>query len=56
MLGLTAATVAALCILMYFFIERALRPTGDIVAGLHWLAAGDLSAAFPLSELPSCKE
>jgi two-component system, NarL family, sensor histidine kinase UhpB len=47
MLGFSAATIAALCILMYFVIERALRPTEDIVAGLNRLAAGDLKCRLP---------
>ena len=54
MLGLSAATIVALCILVYFVIERALRPAGDIVGALHQLAMGNLKcrlSPFRLSEL-----
>lgn len=54
MLGLSAATITALCILVYFVIERALRPAGDIVGALHQLAMGNLRCRLPpfrLSEL-----
>ncbi len=51
MLGLSAATIAALCILVYFVIERALRPTKDVLAGLNRLAAGDLSCRLPPFQL-----
>jgi two-component system sensor histidine kinase UhpB len=54
LLGLSAATIAALCILVYFVIERALRPAGDIVGALHQLALGNLRCRLPpfrLSEL-----
>ncbi len=54
MLGLAAATIVALCILVYFVIERALRPAGDIVGALHQLAIGNLRCRLPpfrLSEL-----
>jgi two-component system, NarL family, sensor histidine kinase UhpB len=47
MLGLSTATVAALCILVYFVVERALRPTNDVLAGLNRLAAGDLKCRLP---------
>ena len=54
MLGLSAATIAALCILVYFVIERALRPARDIVGALNQLALGNLKCRLPpfrLSEL-----
>ena len=54
MLGLSAATITALCILVYFVIERALRPAGNIVGALHQLAIGNLRCRLPpfrLSEL-----
>ena len=51
MLGLSAATIAALCILVYFVIERALRPTKDVLTGLNRLAAGDLSCRLPPFQL-----
>jgi len=47
MLGLSAATIAALGILVYFVVERALRPTRDVVSGLNRLAAGDLKCRLP---------
>jgi len=47
MLGLFAATIGALGILVYFVVERALRPTGDVVGGLNRLAAGDLKCRLP---------
>ena len=47
MLGLSAATIGALGILMYFVVERALRPTRDVVSGLNRLAAGDLKCRLP---------
>ena len=47
MLGLSAATVGALGILVYFVVERALRPTRDVVSGLNRLAAGDLKCRLP---------
>ena len=54
MLGLSAATIVALCILVYFVIERALRPARDIVGALNQLALGNLRCRLPpfrLSEL-----
>ena len=47
MLGLSAATIGALGILVYFVVERALRPTRDVVSGLNQLAAGDLKCRLP---------
>ena len=47
MLGLSALTIAALCVLVYFVIDRALRPTKDVLNGLNRLAAGDLSCRLP---------
>lgn len=47
LLGLTALVVAAICILQYVVIERALRPTKDILVGLDQLARGDLSCRLP---------
>jgi two-component system sensor histidine kinase UhpB len=47
MLGLSAATIGALGILVYFVVERALRPTRDVVSGLNRLAAGDLKCRLP---------
>lgn len=47
MLGLSVATIGALGILVYFVVERALRPTRDVVSGLNQLAAGDLKCRLP---------
>ncbi len=51
MLGLFAATIAALCFLVYFVIERALRPTKDVITGLNRLAGGDLTTRLPSFQL-----
>lgn len=51
LLGLSLATIAALCVLVYFVIERALRPTKDVLAGLNRLAAGDLTTRLPSFQL-----
>ncbi|MGA3303126.1 MAG: histidine kinase [Methylovirgula sp.] len=40
-------TLAALCLLVYAALARALRPTRAIKAGLERLAANDLSARLP---------
>jgi two-component system sensor histidine kinase UhpB len=56
MLVLSAATIGALGISVYFVVERALRPTRDVVSGLNRLAAGDLKCRLPpfrLAELQS---
>jgi signal transduction histidine kinase len=47
LLGLTALLVAAICLLQYIAIGRALRPTQHILAGLDSLARGDLSCRLP---------
>jgi signal transduction histidine kinase len=47
LLGFSAATIGALGILVYFIVERALRPTRDVVSGLNRLAAGDLKCRLP---------
>lgn len=51
LLGLTAMTVLALCLLVYFAMARALRPTREIVLGIERLERGDLSARLPQFEL-----
>ena len=59
MLGFSAATIAALCILVYFAIERALRPTKDVLVGLNRLGMGDLKYRLPpfqLAELQRISE
>lgn len=47
LLGLTALVIAALCILQYGAISRALRPAKDILGALDKLAHGDLSSRLP---------
>jgi HAMP domain-containing protein len=46
-LGLSAATIGALGMFVYFVVERALRPTRGVVSGLNQLAAGDLKCRLP---------
>lgn len=53
------ALVSLLCFVTYFVIDRALRPTKEILAGLNRLARGDLSCrlpAFHLAELSRISE
>lgn len=47
LLGLSAALIATLCLVAYFVIDRALRPTLEILSGLRHLTAGDLSYRLP---------
>lgn len=47
LLGLTTLLVAAICILQYIAISRALRPTKEILTGLDGLARGDLTCRLP---------
>ena len=47
LLGFTALLVAAICVLQYLAISRALRPAKDILVGLDKLARGDLSSRLP---------
>lgn len=52
--SLTVVTVLALCLLVYFVVSHALRPTREILSGLQRLEQGDLGARLPqlpLSEL-----
>jgi signal transduction histidine kinase len=50
-LALMAATLTALCLLVYAALARALRPTRLILTGLERLAAGDLSTRLPSFDL-----
>jgi signal transduction histidine kinase len=50
-LALMAATLTALCLLVYAALARALRPTRLILTGLERLAAGDLSTRLPRFDL-----
>jgi signal transduction histidine kinase len=59
MLGLSAALIAALCMVTYWVIDRALAPTKEILGGLNRLARGELECrlpAFRLAELNRISE
>lgn len=59
LLGFSAALVAALCVMVYFVVDRALRPAKDILDGLNRMARGDLSHRLPklrLTELNRISE
>ncbi|MDD5581135.1 MAG: histidine kinase [Methylobacter sp.] len=51
LMGLSAGTTSALCLLVYFTVSRALRPAQMIVAGLEKMGKGDLSFRLPAFEL-----
>ena len=51
LLGLSAITVLAVCLLVYLSISRALRPARIIVAGLESMEKGNLSYRLPSFEL-----
>jgi two-component system sensor histidine kinase UhpB len=51
LMGLSATTVLALCLLVYVTVNRALRPAQVIVAGLESMSNGNLSARLPAFEL-----
>lgn len=50
-LQMSALLVAALCVVTYFVVDRALRPAQDILDGLNTLASGDLKTRLPPFEL-----
>jgi two-component system sensor histidine kinase UhpB len=52
LLGLSLATVLAVCGLVYASIRRALRPVQAIVLGLRRLAQGELNYRLPAFALP----
>jgi len=59
LLGLSALLVAALCLVTYLVVDRALLPAKDILSGLNRLACGDLSCRLPgfrLTELNRISE
>lgn len=59
LLGFSAVFVAALCLVTYFVVDRALRPAKEILSGLNRLAQGDLACrlpAFRLAELDRISE
>jgi signal transduction histidine kinase len=47
MLGIWGAMIAGMCALVYIVVDRALRPTNEILAGLNRLADGNLSHRLP---------
>lgn len=51
LVAVMAATLCALCLLVYAALANALQPTRIIQAGLRRLAAGDLSARMPAFDL-----
>ncbi len=51
LLGLSAITVLAVCLLVYLSISRALRPARIIVAGLESMEKGNLTYRLPPFEL-----
>ena len=51
LLGLSAMTVLAVCLLVYLSISRALRPARIIVAGLESMEKGNLAYRLPSFEL-----
>jgi two-component system, NarL family, sensor histidine kinase UhpB len=51
LLGLSAITVLAVCLLVYLSISRALRPSRIIVAGLESMEKGNLACRLPSFEL-----
>lgn len=51
LLKLSAMTLLAVCLVVYFSISRALRPAQIIVSGLKKLQSGDLSFRLPDFEL-----
>ncbi|MBS0235027.1 MAG: sensor histidine kinase [Proteobacteria bacterium] len=52
LIGLSAVLLGALCVVAYFVIDRALRPTKEILSALSRLTAGDLSSRLPAFRLP----
>lgn len=51
LLGLSAITVLAVCLLVYLSISRALQPARIIIAGLESMEKGNLSYRLPAFEL-----
>jgi signal transduction histidine kinase len=51
MLAIWGAMITAMCVLVYIIVDRALRPTNDILAGLNRLADGNLSCRLPAFRL-----
>lgn len=51
LLALSTITIAAVCLLVYLAVSRALRPAQTIVQGLNRLSQGDLGYRLPKFEL-----
>jgi signal transduction histidine kinase len=51
LMGLSASTTLALCVLVYFTISRVLRPAQVIVTGLEKMEKGELSFRLPAFEV-----
>jgi signal transduction histidine kinase len=51
LIGFSATLISALCLVAYFVIDRALRPTRDIQSGLDRLMKGELSCRLPAFRL-----
>ncbi|MDH4980710.1 sensor histidine kinase [Hyphomicrobium sp. D-2] len=51
LLGFAAALVAVLCLMTFLVIDRALRPTKQIVDGLNRMARGDMAFRLPAFRL-----
>ncbi|OAH95963.1 sensor histidine kinase [Methylomonas methanica] len=51
LLALSAATITAVCLLVYLAVSRALLPAQAIVAGLNRLSSGDLAFRLPNFDL-----
>ncbi len=51
LMGLSASSTLALCLLVYFALSRALHPAQVIVAGLEKMEKGELSLRLPVFEL-----
>jgi two-component system, NarL family, sensor histidine kinase UhpB len=47
LIGFAAALVSVLCLVSYVVIDRALRPTRQVLSGLNRLASGDLTFRLP---------
>jgi signal transduction histidine kinase len=47
MVGIWAAMVAALCVLVYVVVHHALKPTAEILVGINRLGDGDLAYRLP---------
>lgn len=47
LIGIGAVMILAMCFLVYVVVERALRPTTEILAGLNRLADGNLMHRLP---------